>query len=127
MNRPLALAAIAEAVTGLALVLAPALVARLLFGAVSSDEALIVARVTGLALISLGVACGPAAESSQSALRGMTVYSFGAGLYLTYLGVAGQRVGPLLWPAAILHLLLALLLARTWWSIQKSGKNASGA
>ena len=35
--------------------------------------------------------------------------------FLTALGIGGEWVGPLLWPAAVLHAVLALLLARAWF------------
>jgi len=34
--------------------------------------------------------------------------------YLLFLGVRGEWVGPLLWPAVAIHALLTLLLARLW-------------
>ena len=59
MKKLLALAAMAEAVTGLALVVAPSLVGRLLLGVEAIGIAIPVARVLGVALIALGVACWP--------------------------------------------------------------------
>ena len=35
-------------------------------------------------------------------------------IYFVLLGAAGQRVGFILWPAAVLHAALALLLGRAW-------------
>ena len=61
----------------------------------------------GIALISLAVACWPGTP-----LVGMLAYSAAATLYLAYLGFAGGPVGPLLWPAVVLHLILTVLLAR---------------
>jgi len=49
MKKLLALAAVAEAVTGLALIVAPSLVGRLLLGAELSGVAVPVARVLGIA------------------------------------------------------------------------------
>jgi len=57
MRKLLALAAVLEAVTGLALMAAPSLVGRLLLGAEGTGVAIPVARVLGIALIALGVAC----------------------------------------------------------------------
>ncbi|MGC2129307.1 MAG: hypothetical protein WA629_04330 [Candidatus Aquilonibacter sp.] len=31
-----------------------------------------------------------------------------------YLGIRGELVGPLLWPAAVIHLAIAILLARAF-------------
>jgi hypothetical protein len=70
MRRVLVFAAVSEAATGLALVLAPSLVGQLLFGTELTGIAVTVARVTGIALIALGVACWPGPP-----LAGMLAYS----------------------------------------------------
>jgi Sulfatase len=70
-----------------------------------------VARVAGIALIGLGVACWPGPP-----LVGMLTYSALVTVYLAYLGFAGGLAGILLWPAVVLHLVLTALLARTAFS-----------
>jgi hypothetical protein len=107
MKKVLVLAAVSEAATGLALVIAPSLVARLLLGEELSGIAVPVARVAGIALIALGVACWPG-----MALVGMLTYSVAVTGYLAYLGFTGVSTGILLWPAVILHVILTVLLAR---------------
>ena len=114
MKKLLVLAAIGEAATGLALLIVPSLVVRLLFGAELTGVAIPVARVLGIALIALGVACWPG-----PALLGMLTYSALVTLYLLYLGIRGEWVGPLLWPAVVLHAVLTLLLARAWCKTRK--------
>ena len=64
-----------------------------------------VARVLGIALIALGVACWPGPP-----LVGMLIYSAAVTLYLAYLGFAGGFTGILLWPAVVLHVILTALL-----------------
>ena len=59
MKGTLVLAAVSEAATGVALLIVPSLVGQLLFGAELTGLAVTVARVTGIALIALGVACWP--------------------------------------------------------------------
>jgi hypothetical protein len=108
MKRVLVFAAIGEAATGLALLIVPSLVGHLLIGAEITGAAVIVARVAGIALIGLGLACWPGPP-----LAGMLTYGALATLYLSYLGVRGDWVGPLLWPAVALHAVLTLLLARS--------------
>ena len=71
MNKPLAFAALAEVATGLALVVAPWLVAQLLLGTELSGGAVAVGRVAGIGLLSLGCACWPGNEPTRPALRGM--------------------------------------------------------
>jgi hypothetical protein len=107
MKKALVLAAVSEAVTGLALLVVPSLVGRLLLGEDLTGVAITVARVTGIALIALGVACWPGTP-----LVGMLTYSAAVTLYLAYLGFAGDVTGILLWPAVVLHMTLTALL--TW-------------
>jgi hypothetical protein len=110
MKRLLLLAAVSEAATGLALLIVPSLAGRLLLGQELAGVAIPVARVLGIALIALGIACWP----GRTALCGMLTYSALATLYLLYLGIRGEWVGPLLWPAVVLHAVLTFLLAGAW-------------
>ena len=119
MKKVLIFAAVAEAATGLALLIVPSLVGRLLLGAEPSGVAIPVARVLGIALIALGVACWP----GRTALCGMLTYSVLATGYLAWLAIRGTWVGPLLWPAVMLHAVMTLLLSRSWWL----NRNADGA
>lgn len=107
MRRVLTFAAVAEAATGLALLIAPSLVGRLLLGEDLTGIAIPVARVTGIALIALGVACWPGPP-----LVGMFTYTAVVTLYLSYLGIRGEWVGPLLWLAVAVHAVLTILFAR---------------
>lgn len=108
MKNVLTLAAVLEAATGLALVLAPALVGQLLLGAELSGVSIVVGRVAGIALIALSFACLP----GRTPLGGMLTYSTLATIYLAYLGFVGEFTGRLLWPAGGLHVVLTFLLAR---------------
>ena len=105
MKWVLIFAAVGEAGTGLALLIVPALVGRLLLGEELTSIAIPVARVAGIALIALGVACWPG-----PARVGMLIYSVAAALYLAYVGIVGGLTGTLLWPAVILHTILTVLL-----------------
>lgn len=107
MRSALALAAFGEAVTGLALLIAPSPVGQLLLGVELTGIAVTVARVAGIALIGLGVACWPGPP-----LLGMLIYSAAVTLLLAYLGFAGGVIGMLLWPAVVLHAILTALLIR---------------
>ena len=109
-NKALIFAAVAEVATGLALVIVPSLVGQLL-GEELNGVAAPVARVAGIALIGLGVACWPGPPS-----LGMLAYSTVVTFYLAYLGVAAGLSGVLLWPAVALHLILSILLGRAWLS-----------
>lgn len=120
MKKLLAVSAVLEVVTGIALIVAPGFVVKLLFGADIAGIAIVTSQFAGLALMSLGVACWPR-ESAFSALYGMLTYSSVATLGLLYLALAGRWNGPLLWPAVVLHAVLTLLLVRAWFKPQKSG------
>jgi len=105
----LAIAAIGEAATGVILLVYPPIVVRLLFGAEIAGAGIVMCRIAGIALVALGIGCWPV-----PAFLGMLAYSSLASLYLLYLGIRGDWVGPLLWPAVALHVVLTLLLARSW-------------
>ncbi len=105
-KKVLVFAAIGEVLTGLALVLVPSIVGRLLLGVPLVGVATPVARVAGIALIGLGIACWPGPPRI-----GMLIYSALVTLYLAYLGLVGGLAGVLIWPAVVLHLMLAALLA----------------
>ena len=115
MKKVLPLAAVGEIVTGLALLIVPSLVGCVLLGEELTGVAIPVARVLGIALLALGVACWP----GRSALCGMLTYSAAVTLYLGYVGFAGVFGGILLWPAVILHAVLTALLA--WPSTRNKG------
>jgi hypothetical protein len=104
MKRLLTLAALAEAATGVALIVVPSLVGRLLLSAELTGVAIPVARVLGIALIALGVACWPGPPRV-----GMLTYSAAVTLYLAYVGFTGAFTGVLLWPAVALHGILTAI------------------
>ena len=101
--------AVIEAGAGLALLIVPSRAARLLLGApLDAPEALTVARVGGMALLSLGVGFWLARGDAQSrASKGMIaailLYNVGAVFILGSFGIGSRRVGVALWPAVVLH------------------------
>lgn len=107
MKRVLVLAAAGEIATGVALLLVPSLVGNLLLGEPLTGVAVPVARVAGMALTGLGVACWPGPP-----LVGMSIYSAAVAMYLAYLGLTGGFGGVLLWPAVVLHAILTVTLIR---------------
>jgi hypothetical protein len=110
MKRALVLAGFGEVATGLALLIVPSLVAQLLLGEALTGVTIPVARVAGIALIGLGIACWPGPP-----VLGMLTYSVSVAVYLAYVGVAGGFGGMLLWPAVAVHVALAVLLVVAWW------------
>jgi hypothetical protein len=108
MRSLLATTAALEAGAGIGLLAVPSAGARLLLGApLDAPASQTVARVAGVALLALGVACWLASSDSQScAARGvvsaMVLYNLGATLVLGAAGL-GSQSGIALWPAVILH------------------------
>jgi hypothetical protein len=116
MKAMLVLAAFGEAATGVALLLVPSLVGQWLFGAELIGVGITMARVTGIALVGLGIACWPGPSQ-----LGMLVYSAGAALFLGWVGLSGGSGGVLLWPAVIVHLILTAGLIRNFKRGQRAG------
>ena len=125
MKWVLAIAAVGEAVTGLALLVTPPTVAGLLIGAEVAGAGVWMSRVAGIALIALGVACWPGTatmRNSNQACGAMFTYSALISLCLVYLGLAGGSIGKLLWPAAIAHIILTALLALALFRHRKAAR-----
>ncbi len=109
----LAFAAVTEAATGLALMFGPALVAKLLLGIDIDGTASLFGRCFGVSLLALGLACWPDRQSgaiTTAAVRAMLAYNALIAVYLAYLGTVDHLAGMLLWPAVVLHAVVALLL-----------------
>lgn len=106
--------ALAEGGTGLSLLLSPPVPLALLLGEEAPAPAtLIVSRVAGAALLSLGVMCWAARNESRSRARsglllGVLVYDVLAAVLLASAGLVSDRAGVALWPAVVLHFALAL-------------------
>jgi hypothetical protein len=108
-------AAAVEVATGLVLIIRPSLAGWLLFGAELSDAGQALGRLAGFALLALALAYWPVLGAERrSAVRALLILSLFTTIYLVYLGVRGEPVGILLWPAAALHAALTVLLVRGW-------------
>ena len=114
-NSLLKVAAGVEVGTGIVLIASPSLFTRLLFGSGLASPGPGLGRLAGFALLALAVACWPTRDAAEGpALRAMLLFSALCAAYLVYRGIRGGATGPLLWPAAALHAVLALFLARAW-------------
>jgi hypothetical protein len=117
LRKLLGFAAVVEVGTGLALLVDPRFVVGLLVGAKTPIEEIPMGRLPGIAILALGLACWPSAQHSVAAspaFRGMLVYNVLIALFLVYLFEVGHLGGVLLWPAVVLHTVVALLLAWLW-------------
>src|SRR3954464_1862465 len=101
--------AFAEAGAGVMLLVSPPLVVALLLGAsLDAPAALVVARVAGAALLSLGCACWLARNDAVPALvAAMLLYNGVSVAVLAYAAAGARLVGVLTWPAVALHAPLA--------------------
>jgi hypothetical protein len=110
----LVLTAVLEAATGVGLLAMPVMVVSLLLGdSLDATGALVIARVTGAAMLSLGLACWFARDDGQTRpgrgiITAMLVYNVVVVALLGYAGLAFGLAGIGLWPAAGTHAVLAL-------------------
>jgi hypothetical protein len=105
--------ALLEFLTGLALVLVPDTMIALLFGAKADPVSRMIARVCGVALISISIACwaartGPDSRARLGTIRAITFYNLGAGLLLVASAATGKFHGIVIWSVGLLHLALAV-------------------
>jgi hypothetical protein len=113
----IAVAAAIEVAAGLILIVSPPLVARLMLNADLNAAGEAIGHVAGFGLLGLGLAGWPAsaqADGKSAAVRGLLAYNVLGAIFFIYLGIQGTLVGMLLWPAAVLHTVLAILLARVF-------------
>lgn len=105
-----------EVLTGFALIVAPSLLARFLFGADLNAAGEATGRISGFVMLCLAAGCWPRAGESgrHQALVPLVALSWLVTVFLVITGLIGANAGLLLWPAAALHLILAVLLTWTW-------------
>ena len=106
-----------EGATGLALIAVPGVVAELLLGSDLPEIGAVTARVAGIALVALALGCwlGRRDRGGFSALAALLAYNAITAIYLGWLGLDDVFVGPLLWPAVVVHAVVAVLLGIAVW------------
>ena len=125
MKRLLIVTAIIELGVGLALLCFPSATVTFLLGSgLDTPAAVALGRVAGAALFALGVACWLAQYDAQScAARGlvnaMVLYNLGATIILGVAGIQLRPIGIALWPAVILHAVMAV------WCVTSLGRRPS--
>jgi hypothetical protein len=107
MKNLLAVTALFEAATGLALLVKPSLVASLLLGAsLGEPSGILVARICGAALVSLSIACWLSKDNAQASagiVKALMVYNISVALLLSHAGLVEDLSGLGLWPVVLLH------------------------
>jgi hypothetical protein len=109
----LTVSAILEASTGLGLLIAPSAVVGLLLGAtLDYPAAIVVGRVGGAALLAIGLVCWLQRELGRGVqtglLMGLLVYNAVVPILLVYTVRVDDTRAIGLWPAVVLHSLLAI-------------------
>ena len=121
MKLLLIIAAVFEAVAGVALLLIPAVaVSALLGAALDTATGLVAGRIAGAALVGLAIACwqarnGERGSAATGVVEAMSFYNFAAALVLVYAGIRLDLRSALLWPAIVLHLGLGAWCVMTLW------------
>jgi hypothetical protein len=109
--------ALAEGGIGLLLLVWPPVPMALLLGVEqTSPQESLIARITGAALLALGVICwpgrkDPARSAHKGLFLGVLIYDLLAAGILAYAGWFLGLVGAALWPAVVLHAALAVWCA----------------
>lgn len=105
----LIVSALAETPVGVALIVAPGMIANVLLGAsLDTAASLTVARVAGSALLAIGVACWLMRNDGRGVVTAMLIYNVASVAVLGHAGAIAGLTGVLLWPAVALHVALAL-------------------
>lgn len=102
--------AIFESLTGLALAFMPSAVASALLGKPLADPAAFMwARLAGIFLIILAIACWLSRNHNPAVMmKAMLAYNSFAILLLLYAALFVKLSGPGLWPALLVHLVLGV-------------------
>jgi len=114
MRTLLIVTALFEAATGVALVASPSFVVSFLIGSpLDSLPGSVVARLAGVALLTLGVVCWLARNDQMNRVMvgpvsAMLLYNIAAATLLIYARLGLRLSGVGLWPAVVLHAILAL-------------------
>jgi len=114
----LGIAAGVELLTGAALILVPVVVVRALLGGELTGAGIGVARICGLAMLALGIACWPMPQPALTALRALLIYNILITPYLAWVLVRGATAKGLA-PALAVHAVLTVLLAAAYFSADR--------
>ena len=110
--------AVAEGGTGLVLLALPSVPLALLLGLGDTPAvAAVVARIAGAALVTIAVGCWMArnekdGRAASGMLAGVLFYDLAAAAILAYTGLVVGLVGIALWPAVVVHVVLAVWCIR---------------
>lgn len=130
MKLLLIIAAVIEAVAGLALLLIPTVAVSALLGIpLDTPTGLVAGRIAGAALVGLAIACwqarnGERGSPATGVVGAMSFYNFAAAMVLVYAGIRLDLRSALLWPAIVLHLGLGVWgVSNLWFSRRKLSRS----
>jgi hypothetical protein len=107
-----------EIIVGATLVIALDLASQMLFVAAPQGAGGPLGRIGGIALFALGIACLRSADVGPrgSAALGLLIFNAGAAIFLAWVAIGTAFCGVLLWPAVILHAVIACALLWVFFS-----------
>ncbi len=106
-------AAWVEILVGASFILALNAQSQLIFGTTTEGAGAGFARLAGIGLIGLGIACLPSklAEARRGPVRGLLIFNIGVTIFFAWVAVATTFRGVLLWPVVIMHAVISVALA----------------
>ena len=107
------IAAWVEILVGFSFILLTNAQSQFIFGATPDPTGILFARLAGIGLIGLGIACLPSsiAGTRPHAVRSLFIFNIGATIFFAWVAVATTVRGVGLWGVVILHAVLAIALA----------------
>ena len=114
MKKLFLVTAVVESATGILFLISPPLPVSILFDSSINDPVgLLAARLAGAAILSLGVACWLVSKDEKSRVAkglaaAMLLYNIAAIVLLVYAGLGVHLSGIGLWPAVVMHIVMAL-------------------
>ena len=104
--------AVGELLAGFALCIAPSIaISFLLDTSIREDGGILLGRIAGIALVTLGLACWLSrnvAGNSLVMIRAMIIYNLGVAGFFIYGNLAEHVSGIGLWPIVFLHIVLGI-------------------
>lgn len=123
-NSVVKVAAWLEIIVGATLVVALNVAYQLLFATAPEGVAAPMGRFAGIALFALGIASLGSTKpgSGGTAALGLLVFNTGAAIFLAWVAVGTAFRGVLLWPAVVLHAVIACALL--WTSLSSTPRES---
>lgn len=120
MGKLLATTAVLEGATGLGILALPSAVASFILGSpLDTAVAFALARIAGVAILALGVACwlaphGELSPSARGLVGAMGLYNAGVIAVLVYEAVSVGVAGIALWPTVLAHAAMGVWCIRSF-------------